>query len=163
MSKSIKYESRVFKSHSEFGRDALKAAMIINGGAAVALLAFIGNIPVNGVFLENLLIQYFALLSFCMGVFLAGLSSYFSFKLQMVVLLYQEEKKGFDSTKDQEKKNEIQDKINTIAINYRKLDIRVDRFLFSSYLSFFVGVLVFCSDLLMFFFDKLTIFLSLRW
>ena len=151
MSDSIEYESGVFKSHSEYGRDAHKAAMIINGGASVALLAFIGNILVNDVFLENLLIQSFALLSFCMGVFLAGLSSFFSFKLQMVVLLYQQEQKDFVSTNIPAKKNEIQNSIINHAIKYRKLDKRVDRFLVCSFLSFLVGVLVFCSNLLMFF------------
>ncbi len=34
----------MFRTVVEYGRDALKAAMLINGGAAVAVLAFIGNI-----------------------------------------------------------------------------------------------------------------------
>lgn len=34
----------VFRSQIQFGKEALRAAMLINGGAAVALLAFVGGI-----------------------------------------------------------------------------------------------------------------------
>lgn len=36
--------SQMFRSVIDYGRDALKAAMLINGGAAIALLAFVGTI-----------------------------------------------------------------------------------------------------------------------
>ena len=41
-------DTQMFRSVIDYGRDALKAAMLINGGAAIALLAFIGTIWSSG-------------------------------------------------------------------------------------------------------------------
>lgn len=66
--------SQVFRSVIEYGREAMKAAILINGGASIALLAFLGNIWIkqsgHGI-IDSLSL---AIISFSVGIVVAGLS-----------------------------------------------------------------------------------------
>ncbi|MGA3164120.1 MAG: hypothetical protein ABSD77_08020 [Verrucomicrobiota bacterium] len=71
----------MFRSVIDAGRTALKTCILINGGAAIALLAFIGNLYSKG----NVSIApglTSALIHFSIGVFLAGLTSGFTYLAQ---------------------------------------------------------------------------------
>ncbi|MEX3776188.1 hypothetical protein [Pseudomonas sp. MYb118] len=76
----------MFKSIIETGQNAIKSIMLLNGGAAVALLAFIGKLAGTGQ------IPLFAtpLTTFVIGAFTAGLTSGISYLTQ---LIYSEEGK----------------------------------------------------------------------
>ena len=71
----------LFRSVIEHGRDALKAAILINGAAAVALLAFIGKIWSMKNSLSTADPLAYALLVFGSGVLFAGVSSAFTLSL----------------------------------------------------------------------------------
>ncbi|HEM6675109.1 TPA: hypothetical protein ACHFX9_000378 [Citrobacter farmeri] len=72
----------VFRSVITVGANASKAFMIINGGAAIALLAFLGNIwnkestPTAAASIS------FSLLLFCLGVLCSGVCSGFTYLAQ---------------------------------------------------------------------------------
>ncbi|WP_417542941.1 hypothetical protein [Methylophaga thalassica] len=74
--KRMKHEEslELLKSVISSGANAIKAAILINGGGAVALLAFAGNAKDNPI-LVNIDSISLALFVFCLGVFLASLSS----------------------------------------------------------------------------------------
>lgn len=57
------------------GQNALKSAILINGGAAVALLAFIGNIWGQGASKENIALLAIAMRCFSLGVLTAAMGS----------------------------------------------------------------------------------------
>ena len=80
---------QMFQSVIEYGRDALKAAMLVNGGAAVALLAFIGKIwsAENGLGAATPLACSLALFAF--GVLFAALSTFFTYCTQYSYLTAQ--------------------------------------------------------------------------
>ena len=63
--------TQMLRSVIDYGRDALKAAMLINGGAAIALLAFIGTIWSSESDPETVQSLAWSLAMFCFGV-LAG-------------------------------------------------------------------------------------------
>ena len=60
-----------------YARDTLKAAMLINGGAAVAVLAFIGKIWSSNAGSEVTVLLPSALATFSLGVLLAGIACIF--------------------------------------------------------------------------------------
>ena len=62
----------------ESGRDTLKVVLILNGGASIALLAFVENILENDVSKDLLFYSRTALLVFSLGVFVAGLAAFLS-------------------------------------------------------------------------------------
>lgn len=66
----------------ESARDAMKAGMIINGAAAIALLAFIGNIWPDAKHMEAVGALADVLIYFCVGVALSG----FAFAMFFAVL-----------------------------------------------------------------------------
>ena len=72
---------------SDYGKAASKSAMIINGGAAIALLAFLGNIWTGGVTeLTNYLVDGFRFFSFgvlcaAVGVFTGYLATYINYQV----------------------------------------------------------------------------------
>jgi hypothetical protein len=68
-------EAEMFKSVIQAGQSALKTSFLINGGAAVALLAFIGNIwtKMQGPAVVNALIS--SLISFGGGVLLGAIAT----------------------------------------------------------------------------------------
>ena len=71
----------VFRSMIEYGRETLRAAMLINGGAAVALLAFIGAVWEKKEDSEVVFSLAFALAFYSLGVLAAVLacaSAYFT-------------------------------------------------------------------------------------
>ena len=67
-------EIELFKSVISSGANAIKAALLINGGGAVALLAFAGKIQESIINVDE---NYLAtgLLYFCMGVLFSAISS----------------------------------------------------------------------------------------
>lgn len=83
--------AKLYEMLSNFAIQSIKCLMLINGGAAVAILAFIGNfigqenVNINA-FKLTIAILSNALLSFSCGVVLATLSSFFSYLCQLLVL-----------------------------------------------------------------------------
>lgn len=77
----------MFKSVIEAGQTALKSAILINGGAAAALLAFLGNLLTKeaptGINFPIATISH-AMLIFVIGVGLAGLASGFRYLTQWI-------------------------------------------------------------------------------
>lgn len=65
----------LFKSVIQVGQSALKASMLINGGAAVALLAFMGKIWGTSTSSEVAGSISMAIFLFCIGIFLSALAS----------------------------------------------------------------------------------------
>lgn len=80
LNEAIRLES--FRSTINVGINAAKSCMLINGGASVALLAFIGNIWSKGSIEIAALLVSKGLLIFCSGVFLAALCSGFTYLAQ---------------------------------------------------------------------------------
>ena len=73
----------MFKSVISTGQNALKSVILINGGAAVALLAFIGSIwdkSTNDIVIKILLLISMA--GFVFGTFLGGVSASFTYLTQ---------------------------------------------------------------------------------
>jgi hypothetical protein len=80
-SKLVQYEvenalaRELFKSVILTGQGAFKSVVLIKGGAAIALLAFVGTVWSNGV-IRNVLLCIIALLAlFCLGTLLGGIAS----------------------------------------------------------------------------------------
>ncbi len=67
--------SDMFHSVIATGQTALKSALLINGGAAVALLAFIGNVWVKGTSQAAVNSLTSSIASFSFGVLLAAIAS----------------------------------------------------------------------------------------
>jgi len=67
----------MFKAVLETGQTAIKSATLINGGAAVALLAFLGSSSTSkdAGLINNLHILNYALIAFVVGVAFAGITS----------------------------------------------------------------------------------------
>ena len=80
------FDTEMFKSVIEAGLNALKSAIIINGGAAVALLAFLGSLITkessNSACIYPISAIGYALLIFIFGVGFAGLASGFRYLAQ---------------------------------------------------------------------------------
>ena len=75
------YAVELFRSVIGYGQAALKSAMLINGGAAAALLAFIGNIWIKGVSPDAVNSLTSAIAYFAFGVLVAAIGtaeSYFT-------------------------------------------------------------------------------------
>lgn len=83
--------AKLYEMLSNFATQSIKCLLLINGGAAVAILAFIGNfigqenVDINA-FKITIAILSKALVSFSCGVVLATLSSFFSYLCQLLVL-----------------------------------------------------------------------------
>jgi hypothetical protein len=80
LDEAIRLES--FKSTISSGMNAAKSCMLINGGASVALLAFIGNIWSKGSLGMAAMLVSKGLLFFCSGVALAALCTGFTYLAQ---------------------------------------------------------------------------------
>ncbi len=72
----------IFKSVITTGANAAKAILIINGGGAISLLAFLGNIWTKSPAPEVISSVAFSLLMFGIGVLLAGMCSGFTYAAQ---------------------------------------------------------------------------------
>lgn len=75
-------ELEAFRSVIAVGANAAKSFMIINGGAAIALLAFLGNIWNKNSTPEATAAIAGSLLIFCMGVLCSGVCSGFTYLSQ---------------------------------------------------------------------------------
>jgi hypothetical protein len=80
-----------------YGRAAIQAALFLNGGAAVALLAFLGNLAIahqaKGV-TGNYATFKVAFVCFGVGVMLAASSNVVAFLIQNVAIAYPKEAEG---------------------------------------------------------------------
>lgn len=76
-------DGHMFRSVIEYGRDALKAAILTNGGAAVALLAFIGTIWEKGISPDTAKYLTWALGSFSSGVLVTVVAIGFAYLTQL--------------------------------------------------------------------------------
>ncbi|MFC6122584.1 hypothetical protein ACFPZP_16135 [Citrobacter bitternis] len=76
-----------FKVTITAGSNAVKALMLLNGGASVAFLAFIGNLWISGKMNDALPLLVNALTTFCYGVGLAVCCSGFTYFCQFLVQL----------------------------------------------------------------------------
>lgn len=70
----------MFRSVITAGQNALRTALLINGGATVALLAFLGKLTTDNP--EKLSVFSTSLMIFTVGVFFTGLSSGFTYLSQ---------------------------------------------------------------------------------
>ena len=68
-----------FSSVIEYGREVIKTATLINGGASIALLAFIGNIWSKKPDHDAINLLAIALVCFSSGIVFAGASSLLSY------------------------------------------------------------------------------------
>ena len=75
--------SNLFNSTIEYGITTVKVAILINGGAAIALLTFFGNVPPNGSLLNVATPLFQALLFFGAGVFSGGLAAAVAYFTQL--------------------------------------------------------------------------------
>ncbi len=71
-----------FRSVIDYGLTAVKAAMLINGGAAIAILAFLGNLKPGAPLSIPPTSLAFPLLSFSAGVLLGALGTMFGYFTQ---------------------------------------------------------------------------------
>ena len=71
--------SQLSRSVLEYGQNTFKVSLLMNGGAAIALLAFIGNIELQNMPAESKDWLNHSLLSYCVGVLFCGLSVVFAF------------------------------------------------------------------------------------
>lgn len=89
---AMSYDSvpQMFQAVLDYARDALKAAMLVNGGGAVALLAFIGKIWSEKGALGAVSPLACSLTLFGFGVFVAALSTAFTYFTQYSYLSAEE-------------------------------------------------------------------------
>ncbi|HGL5978090.1 TPA: hypothetical protein ACKFKV_003869 [Klebsiella oxytoca] len=73
------FQMESFKAAISIGANACRTFLIMNGGAAIALLAFLGNIWNKSSSTEAASAIATALVLFCMGVVLAGVCAGFSY------------------------------------------------------------------------------------
>lgn len=73
------FQMESFKAAISIGANACRTFLIMNGGAAIALLAFLGNIWNKSTSTEAASAIATALVLFCMGVVLAGVCAGFSY------------------------------------------------------------------------------------
>jgi hypothetical protein len=83
---------------ASYGRAAIEAALLLNGGASVALLAFLGNLAIahqttTGL-TENFHALKYAFLCFGVGVMLAAISSVVAFLIQNVAIAHPKQAEG---------------------------------------------------------------------
>ena len=82
---------------ASYGRAAIQAALLLNGGASVALLAFVGNLAIahqtTGL-TGNLVAFKDAFVCFGIGVMLAASSSVVAFLIQNVAIAHLKEAEG---------------------------------------------------------------------
>ncbi len=81
-----KWSLELFRSVILAGQTALKSAILINGGAAVALLAFIGSVwdkTTNPNVIKKLLIS---MVLFVLGVLAGGIASSLTYLIQLLYL-----------------------------------------------------------------------------
>lgn len=90
-------ETQLGLSVITLGQNALKSALLINGGAAVALLAFIGNIWDSGIGKEPACLLASALKFYAIGVLVAAVGNgatycsqhFYQLKKEMAGLIFQ--------------------------------------------------------------------------
>ncbi len=76
---------------ASYGRASIQSALLLNGGASVALLAFLGNLAIahqTSVLTGNFVAFRGALLCFAIGVMLAASSSVIAFLIQNVAIAH---------------------------------------------------------------------------
>jgi len=82
---------------ASYGRAAIEAALLLNGGASVALLAFLGNLAIahqtTGL-TGNFHALKYAFLCFGVGVMLAAISSVVAFLIQNVAIAHPKQAEG---------------------------------------------------------------------
>lgn len=83
----------MFKSVIEFSKMAVQSAIWINGGAAIALLAFLGQLAKEQP--DKIPIIIPAILPFGVGVFLGGVTAGFAYLSQRLYANENSEKAGF--------------------------------------------------------------------
>ena len=117
----------VFDSMIQYGREALRASMLMNGGAAVALLTFIGAVWSRNCGRDEIDPLAYALAAFSLGVLLTA----FAYAAAYFVQYYQNES--------------VNAKDNTMGMTYfyklkfsRRVAVSLIMF---SFLLFFLGVL----------------------
>lgn len=128
---TLKWLGTVF----ECGRDTLKVVMIINGGASIALLAFLGN--AIGKESSEYLIYFsvFSLLFFSLGVFISGSAAFLTYLAYWGV--------ASRSTYKEKEQNDVQNKNpGWFAKNFGMLFLIGGSLIFLSLVFFFVGVVL---------------------
>lgn len=125
----------------DFSRLALKYAVLINGGAAVALLAFVGAIGSAGLKPFAVIALTFAIASFALGVFTAAWAAwmgYLNLNYRHMVGLVREQQHRFSQG---------------VARNFRGLGNRNywrwRNCLVASFVQFIVGVTASCGSFLL--------------
>ena len=97
-----KFIDEIIHSGAEYEKFLVKTVMLMNGGAAAALLAFIASVWEAGLKTEILLLLTFALISLTAGIIFAGRSVLHKFTSSnsfITELLNIEDKKFFGKTK----------------------------------------------------------------
>jgi hypothetical protein len=81
----VTWNQEMFKSVISAGQVALRSVILINGGAAVALLAFIGSIwdksTIDNLTIKKLLIS---MAGFVLGVLLGGVAASLTYLVQLL-------------------------------------------------------------------------------
>lgn len=92
----MEHESKLemFKSVISSGANAIKAAMLINGGGAVALLAFAGKVSENKNNYVDINFLSTALFFFCLGVLMSAVASGTTYFAQKLYTAYGNTKPG---------------------------------------------------------------------
>lgn len=93
---ATQYAFEANRTMTEFGLMTLKAAILLNGGAAIALLAFLGNLVVGTTSNDSATPFGLALVSFAIGSIAAAVGAGFqylkeSFMFNMLLQLYSEQ------------------------------------------------------------------------
>jgi hypothetical protein len=88
--------SRVYVDvRASYGRASIQSALLLNGGASVALLAFLGNLAIAHQTLTGNFVAFrSAFLCFGIGVMLAASSSVVAFLIQNVAIAHLKEAEG---------------------------------------------------------------------
>jgi hypothetical protein len=82
---------------ASYGRASIQSALLLNGGASVALLAFLGNLAIahqTSGLTGNFVVLKGAFLCFGIGVILAASSSVVAFLIQNVAIAHLKEAEG---------------------------------------------------------------------
>jgi hypothetical protein len=75
----IDFDIEELKAVNAAGQSAIKSSMLVNGGGAVALLAFIGHLTTSSETARSIPTFAFPLTIFVLGVWLGGLSAGFTY------------------------------------------------------------------------------------
>jgi len=82
---------------ASYGRAAIQSALLLNGGASVALLAFLGNLAIAheaNSLTGNFYTLKYAFICFVIGVMLAAVSSVVAFLIQNVAIAHPKQAEG---------------------------------------------------------------------